>query len=629
MDAKMNKGISTEKQKSDFLFISGCNLDKRIQVSLNQLINRDQDIQRLIHRGTTYFLFRCLLYISIFLFILTFCIAVTVSDQFRSVIESKINWVTILITLGVIIYSLYDLIKRITTLKSVLERARDFLTLRKEKVIPKRPLDLWHHYPASIIDGQIALYTQKILSNHSKTANKTCCLRYTGEPYSSHFLLDSLDVQWESTTGIPWNKRVNRRLQYNKLYRDYAIQSTVGNALEKSDSLKGKVCSEKPTSDCVFGITFASRFFMNFLDKHFAKPSKDNELTNIHRQNKKNNHNNHLIENITVNIQLPCKKDNDNYQLAENILKYFTHPKCFEFSAHDEPCSDYPITMRVKQITVISLADKSKQLLFPDESAKIEPERWFSRSVHSLKEKLLCIEPYHIPVKRLFLKPPKASYKKPWFLDKLSNAEAENLIMLGGAEQNLTLCHLVNRHRWESFSKIGYKIGFSENSFDKAFHANCFNYLLGTERFIYGCHHQGSIDPHSNTVNPHMNHAEIMPIELDGVPIVIILGYHAISTKLAALKYFYMNIESIAENRYPYMKRADDGSGYSKDYQHYHFTYKGGAKIDEEDWEKIKSYLDENNPFDHPSSSLSGMLEKIHVDPSLIVDSSTMISLRK
>jgi hypothetical protein len=126
--------------------------------------------------------------------------------------------------------------------------------------------------------------------------------------------------------------------------------------------------------------------------------------------------------------------------------------------------------------------------------------------------------------------------------------------VLGGAEQNIVLSNLINKYKWrfdgtQKASAPFYYLGFAENIFDSfglinnQGHPNAapgnIDFLVGTEGFVYG-KHNGFIRSKIET-DESKNKAEVFRIDINDIHYYFVYGYHAVSTKIATLKYFVYN----------------------------------------------------------------------------------------
>ena len=405
----------------------------------------------------------------------------------------------------------------------------------------------------------------------------------------SHYLLDSIDVDWKIGKQTRLLKRHRIRHHYRSFFRQFAIQSVYANATDKLNKIYSTNNAMRQTSNNVFGLMFASNYISSFLEK-FDK-------------NK-----NHVCVNIS-DIQI-CDQ-----QIIENVMQHITSPYRFDIVTDKSKLSSYHLTLNVKQFLIT----------FPKE--KVEESSIGSKLIHypkrllrSMYSQIAAKSPIHIPVKRLFLKASNES-DKPFILNDLSAFDENIIVLLGGAEQSLPQCHLINRQRWTLGTSTAKKIGFAENAFDSSDSVH-YRFYVGTEGFVYGRYMNQIIAPDDSPNKAKRAYAEKICLQLDQKDILILYGYHAISTKIAALKHFLDHIQCSScksTSEFDPMLVKSNQRCLMVTYR-YSIDQLGKSMIskpqpEQEIWDLLKHYWDQHNPMDNlmlsPQSNLASIKTEI------------------
>lgn len=568
------KSLVQQTSKPKFLFISGSNLDKRHQGEINQIINRDKDIHKLIQKA--YLTRPRVSTLIIFVSIIFFLLPATYSgvDAIKKFIDGPTNKLILYsILLLCILNSLHSLIVRIVRVIIEMKSLWTYIQVRYiKRLLPKKPLDLWHIFHANITDGQIALYAQRLLDGSNPEKANACKLVYAGEPYMSHYLLDSIDIDWRFGKQTRLFKRYQIRRHFRYFFRQFAIQSVYANATDKMNKIYNTNNPIRQTSNYVFGLMFASRYFSCFLKKFYKHKEK-----------------------VCIDIS-DIKKHNQ--PLIKNIMQHLTSPYHFDIIDDKNKLVDKHLVLHINQFSIT----------FP--ISEKEKNKWYLKLMHfpkrlsqSAYNMITAKKSIHIPIKRLFLKSSNET-GEPFLLDQLDAVDEDTIILLGGAEQSLPQCHLINRHRWMINPSKETKIGFAENEFDSS-DSEHYKFYVGTEGFVYGRYMNQIIAPDDNPNKSKRDYAEKLHIMLDHKDILILYGYHAISTKIIAAKYLLDYLRLYVSNNSTELERCIFHHGYwclmityrySIDQQK---TSNKEKAIDQQAWNTLKNHWDKHNPLDN------------------------------
>ncbi len=563
-----------------YLFMSGCHLDKRNQAYLYQIISRDKDIRKLIRSANI------IAFPPILLFFVSFIFAILVgiytSIQTAESLLSPQTSTTILwsFIIPCIVITMCDIGRRCMRAKKEIISLRALLQILIEKRLPRHPLDIWHLFPISPIDGQIALFAERLLHKRQEKNSAVCSLKYTGEPHASHFLLDSIDIRWVFKKPTHFIKRHLIHRHYRKFLVKYASEQIIATAVHKMNPSSASGGNRRQTSNCVFGLLFASLYLKEFKEKYGTQNEK-------------------------IYIDLRNIPERDRRKMKSSI-QFFTGVYDFIFSDQDTTPDNYSVIMRIEryQIRELERSMPFTRFTFPGMMKRLLITPW-----KNLCSSISASGPIHIPVKRLFLQPSKDRHNNQLPLDNLAQEDSGIVVLLGGAEQNLSQCHLINRHRWSDCSDHLMHIGFAENQFDYQ-DRDHYEFLVGAEGFINGNHLGRVIAPDEDKNLKNRNSAEKIQISIDGRPIIILYGYHAISTKIAAGKFFLHNINK------PQCKTDKSSEECMFENQPlellktYHFELSQSPEF-----EKLRTFWDEYNPIDNPISDPESTLSQIITRP--------------
>lgn len=561
--------MEKEQKKVPYLFLSGNNVDKREQVKMSIAVEEDRDIQKLIRRGFRYGVVYKAGILAVINFV-TFCVTLYCSyDAAKQFLQNASPSLPIIggfiSSLLVFLWSLRS-IRQDHKIFQEIHSKWQLISMAIKKQFPKHPLELWHLYPASIIDAQIVLYAQRMLTQTAKDCSP-CSLIFAGGPYASTFLVDSIDIEWVYPSGVNLNLRKIRH-HYQKYLRKYSTTAVLSNGLiERNAFEKGGDKRRREISDCVFGVLYASGYLLSFLQEYFKKVTDYNNNQKIY---------------IDVSA-LPI----DQQRTARSVVEFITSPDYFTFDqTKSEQNSAVPI-LKIKQLNVY--ADQPPKYSKPDKNT------------------------LRLPMKRVFLKPfPLDASYDTWPLENLRLFKANKMIVLGGAEQNLLQCHIINRHRWSDpqthvGNATGCRIGFSENAFDFKDHTKRQNIIVGMEGYVYLTRDRTIAPDDLDPKHKFRNCAQMMFITLDGIDITFIYGYSAVATKIAAAQYFHYLHELEYNGDTAVQAYIPDSS---KLLIAYAFKYEGDT------WGKLINYWDHHNPFENLQLDVKDTLDKISNDTS-------------
>jgi len=549
-------------KRKDLLMIVGTNIKRTELHDYKLAMSRDRDITKLIFKGTFDVNWKPLIIIiGFFVFGLGINL-VGLSNTFGSFISVFSGRIDLIIffVMAVFLFAAINQTKNdIKTIVEKSDKAIKCLVYIFKRKAPRYPLQLWDVLQASIIDAQIAASAERLFDTDVS-------IIYGGQPYYDISAIDSIYIKWETTKPIPFSK-IKKHL--NKFFDQYAQKTIVGEIERRYFSKEERL----QVSNCVFGVLFLSEYLHDFYVEF---------LEDIFNTNKTCN------KKIFIDCSEIKKKGEKSVEkmrhIAQTIAGYSTNPEYFTFSKKDE-CI---VTLKICDID------------------------FFDRDVKGYTDKIAHKnEQLRLPVKKIIAIPVKntemydGSVLPSMLEDRVDlKRRFSSAMVLGGAEQNIVLCYLINRYKWRFDNNVpGHKyhnFGFAENEFDA--HANI-DFLVGTEGFVYGEAKRLRAQTEDKT---NCNIAEVFNIKIDGLKYAFIYGYHAVTTKITSLKYLVFLNDNDNEKYTEFIpSEKENSSKHRITYQLIH--------NDSSDFDKLCEFWDKDDHINQDKQSLLETLAKIEV----------------
>lgn len=521
----------------NMLFITGTNVERTSVKKFKREISHDRDIKKLIRIGL--FSVKWIPFVGLglvatlfILFIVPFIRGIKYNAEL-DVYTNILNWVQNALTFDlspipiavtcilfaiILAGTIVEIIRYIIELKEKLPAFRKAIRVIFKLKPPKTPLELWDVLQASIMDAQLTTSAERLFDTDVS-------LIYGGIPYYELLLVDSVYLKWEGS-NISY-RRI--KSHYRKFFRDFAKKTL-------RSEIDSKYFSNQPrlqVSNCVFGVLFLSEYLQSFIQSQkLCNNGKYLIDCNCIQNGVKDKYSNRYF-------RTNHKSEGVAYKAAMEVMGYSTNPTFFTFSKD----SDFNVTLKVCNIDFIGIDKKEGS-----RNSRREVDQFCKRN-----------EIIRIPIKKLISLPFDQKNSNdplpPLVLNpKNRTIKFKDVLVLGGAEQNIVLSNLINKFKWRYDGTINanaqyYYLGFAENIFDSFGLENNLDqpntapgnidFLVGTEGFVYGKLNgfiRSKIEQDESK-----NKAEVFRLDINGIHYYFVYGYHAVSTKIATLKYFVYN----------------------------------------------------------------------------------------
>ncbi|QHI72049.1 hypothetical protein [Aminipila terrae] len=394
--------------------------------------------------------------------------------------------------------TLYLLFSSISSATGAVVSARKYLSYVLVPRHFKNPLQIWNPQVGTVSDSQITAALGRKYRNNVQVF-------YSGEPYYEIRAIDSLIISF----GDNWISFLKRSLKYFIFFMDYSSKYLAA-------CLESEIFEEKDralnVSNAVFGILFVSAFF----SKSFLDLKKSEQKFKI----------------CVSKDFIP--KDKGKIALTKTFVEYCLSSDIFQWT---DEADENKVFMLCGATFLGDTSNNNK--------VKILLKHFFNKQMV-------------IPVKR-FVAVPKDS--EDGLLPYA--ADFQNMkygIILGGAEQNLTLQYIINFANWHGDGRK-VRLGIAENAFDDYMKKD---FCIGTESLVYGV--TNILNERADKKSGSM--AEILGIEIKKRMFYSIYGYSAIITKMSVF-----NFIKHYEEHNPDRENTDAIPGKAK-FTSYHIRYK-------------------------------------------------------
>ncbi len=610
----------------NMLFITGTNVERTRIKKYKEEISHDRDIKKLIRTGTFALKWKPLIGIILsFLSIITFIISNPfLSTNLEEGIVYNVNkWAQTIIPLEYNFIPLYvAIILILSTLLSMIMQVVDYISAfsKKGKGIkralhfilgahaPRTPLELWDILQASIMDAQLTTSAERLF-------NTDVSLIYGGMPYYELHLVDCIYIKWE---GLQKVSRSTVRHHFRRFFRKFSATTLISEA-EKKYFSKDSVLQ---ASNSVFGTLFLSEYIQSFIKSRKIEFNGKFEIDCSSILNDNFTKKNHFTTNLKSNALA--------YRVARELMGYSTNPTFFTFNTSSEP----NLKLKICRIDFIGV-DKSPSAKCTHFKSDIKVSKE-KISTHKTKDQMSAREIRNycrrngiiqVPVKKLISLP----YGQIEIGDPLPPSilspknrliSFSDVLVLGGAEQNVILSNIINTYKWRfDFEKSNeanfHYHGFAENVFDMfglklkdggiVRTPGNIDYLVGTEGFVYGNwrYLRSKIQEQDDgKVEEHRNMAEVLKLKIKDTTYYFIYGYHAVATKIATMKFFVYNESTDKDIRDKYL--PDD----RKKRLTYEMTFPMRP-----DFYGLLDFWDIEDPINSSKDALLEKLERINVKP--------------
>jgi len=383
------------------------------------------------------------------------------------------------------------------------EIAEKYLDIRKyigffspfNRKRPRHPLDIWRFYQGSVVDTQMLMTAREI-------AGQEIGVIYAGTPYYDTIFLDSLFLIWNGSFKDRLMKYWDYFL-YTMRYSKDCIIAHAGNEVFKDG------CNRVAYSNSVFGILYSSGYFFSALTKkRKGKPVRINiDLT---------------VQNLTPEVETK------RLRLVKEWIYYCISPEYVEIIDKNVENADFTVTDLLTNREVLNQKKTSHK--------------------RRLREIVL-------PIKRFIALENNKKDELP--VPDVVSRDGSDIIIVGGAEQNLALQCIVNRYKQQNCKHGQMDLGFAENWFETAGENG---FLLGTEGLVYGV--SENLFRRTQKEQGASCQTVLFSMKFLNMNILSVYGFSAFATKISLCTTVYVlskNINSISKDILERIEQAVPG----------------------------------------------------------------------